>query len=275
MIATTLLLALLGWAPGPASTDPSAPPVEDPVEDPIEVRAPEQVEAEAELRTPEQVRDAPAPIPQTSPTPTAPPPDPKAHPSEGVYAVGSGPLAPLPPPPPPVPASAIPKFDWRGRMWLAIRLSVTGPIAGSYPAKPSVVALGGLIEGGWRINQIAALGTSLGRQPHERIQFATVDATIIQRGTMSTWDIAFIRLFAPVRGRVDPFLDLGGGLAFLEPAREGLPLALGGSVRASLGFDAWIAKNLSLGVAGLYRATLVDASVGHTLQGIVDLSVHF
>ena len=88
-------------------------------------------------------------------------------------------------------------------------------------------------------------------------------------------DFAFVRLFAPVRGRVDPFVDLGGGMVFLESARPGLPLDVGGSLRASVGFDAWLTKTITLGISGLYRAVFVGDSIGHTIQGAVELAVHF
>ncbi len=270
MIVMTLL-SLLG--------PPELP--EDPVNGPIEIRAPEQVQRDTDqgagdLPTPEQVRDDAAMQPRASGgDPFAPPPNPHAHPSEGVYAVGSGPIAPLPPPPPPVPVSAIPKLEWRGVIWASVRLTVTGPLGGSYPARAGVVALGGAVEGGWRINQIAALGFGVARQPHEQLRQSSFDQTVILRGTMSNWDVAFLRLFAPVRGRVDPFVDVGGGMAFLEPAREGERLDIGGTLRASLGFDAWIAKNLTIGASGLYRAAFMGDSIGHSVQGAIDLSVHW
>jgi hypothetical protein len=241
-----------------------------------EVRSPEQVQADTQLRSPEQVQADPAAMPTTNgDARPAAPPNPGARPSEGVYAVGSGPLAPLPPPPAPVPASTIPKLDWRGNLWLSLRISVTGPLGGRGPAKPAVVGVGGMVEAGWRINQIAGLGTSLARQPHEQIRYEVLEGTVLQRGWQSTWDVAFVRLFAPVPGRVDPFLDLGGGLVFVESAVEGSPLALGGSTRASVGFDAWITKHFSLGLGLLYRASFVDGSIGHSLQGLLDISGHW
>src|SRR5689334_8735934 len=77
----------------------------------------------------------------------AQPPDPRARPSEGVYAVGSSGVAPLPPAPPPVDPSTIPRSDWRGVGWVAARLVVTGPIYGEVPGRPTVISLGGAIEG--------------------------------------------------------------------------------------------------------------------------------
>lgn len=279
MIARLTCLVLFAAPPELPADPPANPPTAE--DAPIEIRAPEQVQqdverGEGEVRTPEQVQaDAAKVPPPAGGDPLAPPPNPQSPPSEGVYAVGSGPVAPLPPPPPPVPVSAIPKLDWRGVLWLSVRLTVTGPLGGSYPARASVVSLGGAFEGGWRINQIAALGMGLSRQPHEIIRQTHLDQIDIRRGTMSVWDIAFIRMFAPVRGRVDPFIDLGGGMAFVEPAREGEPLDVGGTIRGSLGFDAWLAKNLTIGVSGMYRAAFMRESVGHSIQGALELAVHW
>jgi len=282
MTSLALALHLLAGPPELPPELPPEPPPEPVAETaPIEVRAPEQVQSDAErgaaaLPTPEQVRDNAGERPTSAGgDPFAPPPNPKAHPSEGVYAVGSGPIAPLPAPPPPVPISTIPKLDWRGTAWLSFRLTVTGPIGGAYPAKPSVVSLGGAVEGGWRINQLVGVGIGLARQPNEIIRQTVLDQTVVRRGNMNVWDFAFVRLFAPVRGRVDPFVDLGGGMVFLESARPGLPLDVGGSLRASVGFDAWLTKTITLGISGLYRAVFVGDSIGHTIQGAVELAVHF
>ncbi|HVH98812.1 MAG TPA: hypothetical protein VM869_08880 [Enhygromyxa sp.] len=265
----TLASSLLG-------AGPPAEPAPEPEPEPIAVPAPEQVRDAAEsgagpLPQPEQVRDE-----ANLETAPSQPPDPQARPSEGVHAVGSSGIAPLPPPPPPVSPETISRGRWSGVGWLSVRLLVAGPIAGDSPARPTVIALGGGAEGGWRIRQWIGLGTSFTRQPHEvyREDVPDAPATITFRGYMSAWDIAFVRLFAPVRGRVDPFVDIGGGLAFFEPARD-RPTSMGGSVRASVGFEAWIARNLTLGISGVYRANFVDDTVGHAWQGALDFGVHW
>lgn len=263
----------------------AAGPAEPPAEQPITVPAPEDVRDQAEagegpLPQPEQVRDQatldPAkPAPSSAPS-SATPPNPQARPSEGVYAVGSSGIAPLPPPPPPVPPETIARGRWSGVGWLSVRLIVSGPIAGDSPGRPTVVSLGGGAEGGWRIRQWIGLGTSFTRQPHEvyREDVPDAPAIISYRGYMSAWDIAFVRLFAPVRGRVDPFIDVGGGLAFFEPARN-RPTILGGTVRASVGFEAWVSRNLTLGLSGVYRANFVDDTIGHAWQAGLDFGVHW
>lgn len=223
-----------------------------------------------------------APEPESVPSPEevrdrhGAPPNPRSRPSEGVHAVGSSGVAPLPPPPPPVPPHTIARGRWSGVGWIAVRLVVSGPIAGVAPARPTVISLGGGAEGGWRIRQWIALGAAFTRQPHEvyREQIPDAPAMIVHRGYMSAWDIAFLRVYAPVRGRVDPFLDVGGGLAFFDPARE-RPVWLGGSVRASVGFEAWIARNLTLGLSGLYRANFLEETVGHAWQAAIDFGIHW
>ncbi len=258
----------------PVVADPSPPPTEPApeVRDPVEVQT-DVEQGRGDVPTPEQVQER---TQHPRGNPTAPPPSANARPSEGVYAVGSGAVAPLPPPPPPVSPSAIPRLDWRGVGWLAVRLAFTGPIGGEIPARTTVVSFGGGLEGGWRINQMVGIGTGFTRQPHEisRQEVESIPAVIVQRGYMTAWDIAFVRVFAPVRGRVDPYIDLGGGLAFLDPALERTS-KLGGTARASLGFDAWLTKNLTLGLAGIYRLNVVEDTLGHSLQGVIELAVHW
>jgi hypothetical protein len=210
------------------------------------------------------------------PEPPAAPPNPHARPSEGVHAVGSSGVAPLPPPPPPVPPSTISRGRWSGVGWLSVRLLVSGPIAGDTPARPTVISLGGGAEGGWRIRQWIALGSGFARQPHEvyREDIPDAPAIINYRGYLSTWDVGFLRLYAPVRGRVDPFVDVGGGLAFFDPARD-RPVLVGATVRASVGFEAWIARNLTLAVTGIYRGNFVDRTIGHSWQAALGFGIHW
>jgi hypothetical protein len=204
------------------------------------------------------------------------PPNPKARPSEGVYAVGSSGVAPLPPAPPPVDPSTIARSGWRGVGWLSLRVLVSGPLYGDAPGRPTVISLGGGVEAGWRIRQWIGLGTSVSRQPHEiyRQDVPDAPAVLTRRGYMTGWDLAFVRLFAPVTGRIDPFIDVGGGLAFLDPARDRASV-VGGTVRASVGLDAWLTRQLTLGLAGIYRVNFVDDTVGHAWQAALELGLHW
>ncbi len=284
MIASLLRASLL-FAP------PELPPEPEPlaVPAPIEVPAPTEVVDSAEsgagpIAPPEAVRDQaeagqgalPPPSSVAQPSRPAAPPDPQARPSEGVYAVGSSGVAPLPAPPPPVPPETIARGRWSGTGWLSVLLLVSGPIAGDPPGRPTVISLGGGAEGGWRIRQWIGIGSAFTRQPHEvyREDIPDTPAIVNYRGYLSAWDIAFVRLYAPVRGRVDPFVDVGGGLAWFDPARD-RPNLLGATVRASVGFEAWVARNLTLGLAGIYRANFVDDTVGHGWQAAINFGVHW
>ncbi|HLT38537.1 MAG TPA: hypothetical protein VK034_19755 [Enhygromyxa sp.] len=279
IVSATFALLMLGPAEPAPSVEPAPPTASpEPSPEPIVVPAPEQVQDAAEsgagpVPPPEQVRDQSQLQPGQQPPA---PPNPRARPSEGVYAVGSSGVAPLPAPPPPVSPEAITRGRWSGFGWLSVRLLVSGPIAGHPPARPTVISLGGGAEGGWRIRQWIGLGAAFTRQPHEvyREDVPDAPAVVDYRGYMSVWDVAFVRLFAPVRGRVDPFLDVGGGLAFFDPARN-RPTLVGGSVRAAVGFEAWVGRNLTLGLSGIYRANFVDDTVGHGWQAAIDFGVHW
>jgi hypothetical protein len=172
--------------------------------------------------------------------------------------------------------ATIRRDSWRGVGWLSVRLHVAGPIGGDPPGRPTVISIGGGAEGGWRIRQWAALGMGFSRQPHESYRDHLVDPSEIvsRNGYMTAWDLAFVRLYAPVRGRVDPFIDVGGGLAFFDPARN-RPTEVGATVRASLGFDAWVTRNVTLGISGIYRANFMDDTIGHVWQAGLDLGLHW
>jgi hypothetical protein len=256
------MISLLSLAMGQALVA-FAPPTPEPATEPPE---------------PEAITVAPAAPADPNPAPpsSGQPPNHHARPSEGVYAVGSSGVAPLPPAPPPVDPSKIPRGDWRGVGWLSLRVLVSGPLYGDAPARPTVISLGGGAEGGWRIRQWIGLGAGFSRQPHEiyRQDVPDAPAVLTRRGYLTAWDIAFVRLFAPVRGRVDPYVDVGGGLAFFDPARDRASL-VGGTVRGSIGIDAWLTRQLTLGLAGTYRVNFVDETVGHAWQAALELGVHW
>lgn len=220
---------------------------------------------------------APDTAPDVAPSPEPhSPPDPSARPSEGVYAVGSSGVAPLPPAPEPVSPSKIPRGSWRGDGWLTVRLNVTGPIQGAPPGRATVIALGGGAEGGWRIRQWVGIGAAFSRQPHEvaNVPILGAPGTFRRNGYLTAWDVAFLRLYAPVRGRVDPFIDVGGGVVFYDPARERSTL-VGGGLRASVGLEIWVARQVTLGLSGVYRANFVDDTIGHGWQAALDFGLHW
>ena len=276
------LFALTLGVDGPPAAEPEPAPEPKPA---TELSA-EKPESSAPADTPEtpapgmpadvQIVPPPAGGQDAEAGPIPQPPDPNAPPSEGVRAVGSSGIAPLPPPPAPVPPETIPRGSWRGVGWLAIRLHVGGPIAGVAPARPTVISLGGGAEGGWRIRQWIALGSGFSRQAHEvyRENVPQADAVASFRGYMTAWDVAIVRLYAPVRGRIDPFIDLGGGLSFFDPARDRAS-QVGATIRASAGFEAWITRRMTLGLSGIYRANFVDETTGHVWQAAVDLGIHW
>lgn len=224
--------------------------------------------------------DAPAPTPapmEAEPGSEATtPPNHRAPPSEGVFAVGSGGIAPLPEPPPAVPASSIEQGTWRGDGWVKGRLHVAGAIGGERPARATAVAIGGGAEAGWRIRPWVGIGMGFSRQVHEvfSVYNPIIDTSEPTRGHLSAWDLAFVRFWAPVRGRVEPYLGLGGGVAFYDPARPS-GIRGGWTAYTQVGVDFWIGRVVTLGLSGQYRATGVDQSLGHGWQSGLDFGLHW
>jgi len=283
MMLTLVTILSLGLGPA-APAEPS---------EPIAVDAPSAAEPTSDAPDSADTSDpgaaesadaASAPTADSAPTsepaalkpPSDAPPNPGARPSEGVHAVGSSGVAPLPPAPPPVSPSAIPAGSWRGQVWIGAILLGSGGIAGTTPARPSIISVGAGAEGGWRARQWIGIGTSVTHWPHEVIRrdVPGESSTILERGHGTAWDLAFVRLFAPVRGRFDPYLDVGGGLLIYDPARD-RPTQAGATIRAGLGFDVWIARSLTFGLMGLYRANFVDGSVGHGWQAGLTFGIHW
>lgn len=203
------------------------------------------------------------------------PPNPQAAPAEGVHAVGSTAIAPLPPPPPPIDPSTIRPGPWRGVGWVGVYGLVTGPIGGLTPARPTVVALGGGLEAGWRPRGWIGLGTAFNRQIHEaRDEVQPDGSTVRRRGYFTGWDVAFVRLWLPVRGRVEPYVGLGGGLAFVSSSRD-LGTRVGGTFNGTIGFDGWVGRNVTIGLAGVYRGNVVSDELGHAWQVALTFASHW
>lgn len=213
--------------------------------------------------------------------PDAPPPKP-GPPPEGVAAVGGGTQAPLPAPLPPVDPSTIAKGPWRGTGWIALRLTVGGPLGGpEYPSASRVVAFGGAGEVGWRIGNLLGVAMGLARRPHDQATRTVVDPNtdleyrVVENGSITQLDFVIARAHWPLDGRLQPYVDVGGGMAIVEPPDPNEKVILGGSIRGSLGFDAWVARTVTLGAGTQYRANLYDGGTGHHLGGYFELGLHW
>lgn len=223
--------------------------------------------------------EAPAPAPD----PSAPPPAPGPPPG-GVEAVGGAQTAPLPPPPAPINPARIQNGPWRGKGWIAVKVSVTGPLGtgpGPY-ANPTVLSWGGVLEGGWRMNNLFAVGTAISRQPHQqrrsvvRDPFDELEYTTVYTGRLMSFDLLFFRGYVPVFGRVQPYIDVGGGIGLLTPPLPQDPSRAAGLGRASVGLDIWLARNFTINASVLYRFIGAGgADIGHSLSGHAGVGIHF
>lgn len=298
MIAFTGLLTVsasqVAGAQQPASVPPPGTPLTPQSAGVLapEDAAPVAQPPETALPTPSEILPTtPAPAPYGTPgaapaAPAAPP-----APGPGNMDYGGTMMTPLPPPPPPLDPSAISRGPWRGRGWLALRMSVTGPVGGELGARPSVLSFGGGGDVGWRINNVVGLGTGLSGQIHSRIRVREVGTNESARfnNGLLYWDAAFLRLYVPIKHRFQPYMEVGGGLARLnhhaaDATGTVVPLrSYGGQVRAALGFEAWLTSTFTFGFSGTYRMNAFHDlpgqgpgwSVGHAMQGVIDFAAHW
>ena len=299
LLAVGLCPALAG-AQAAASAAPVVPPPTAPITTVVpEAPAPEAVPVPTPadtVQTPPPVA-TPAPAPYAGPgTPplTAPPgagtprpyAAPGAPPVQPGFDFGGTSLAPLPPPPAPVDPAKIRRQPWRGRYWLALRMSITGPVAGVHPAAPSVLALGGGADVGWRIGNVLGLGMGLSGQTHNLRLLESKDLNTgiegkrTYKGQMLYWDALFARVHLPLKRRFQPYVEAGIGLARLAHAAGGR--SYGPQVRAALGLEGWVSNNLTLGFAGTYRLNALNHVperegwvIGHAMQGTFELGLHW
>jgi len=253
----------------------------------------------------ETLPTTPAPVapatPSASPGTVAPYPGaqaPTPYPAPGAPAAGGGGfdyggemMTPLPRPPAPVDPRTISRGPWRGRGWMGLRMSVTGPVGGELGARPGVLSLGGGADIGWRINNVLGLGMGLSGQIHSRIRVREVGTNDTERfnNGMLYWDAAFLRVYVPLKRRFQPYMEVGGGLARLNhhaadiAGTVGPVRSHGGQIRAALGFEGWVSNTVTIGFAGTYRLNAFKElaghgpgwTVGHAMQGVLELGLHW
>lgn len=230
----------------------------------------------------------PAPTPYTGPS-TAPPapansyPTPGAQPPANGFDFGGMTLTPLPAPPAALDASRIRLQPWRGRYWIGFRLMITGPVGGEVPARPNLLTFSGGADFGVRLGNILGLGMGLSGHGQNRVR-ATVDTLAgpekqVLTGRVLYWDALFARIHAPLRKRFQPYVEIGGGLARLDRAEGGR--LYGAQMRAGLGLEGWVTRNVTLGLAGIYRLNALNDKpngrwlVGHAMHGVIELGFHW
>ncbi len=141
---------------------------------------------------------------------------------------------------------------------------------------------------GWRATNWIGLYAGLSAYVHEAMYAGATDAygntgRALFYGRATVIDVPVVRLFLPVSGRFQPFVDLGAGVTFVNRVRDDPSFSALGHGRFSLGFDAWVARRTTLGVLAGYRLLgMADDSdaddvneLGHQLQLGLELGFHF
>ena len=167
---------------------------------------------------------------------------------------------------------------------MALQLTITGPIGGDRPARPTLLTVGGGADLGFRLNNRYGFGMGLTGQTHTSVRASVPGSTdkVVRRGGMLFWDPLFVRVFF-LKKRFQPLLELGVGYA-----RANMPLGgfiHGTQVRAGLGFDGWVTQQVTIGFTSVYRMialhvpqdgiTLARWELGHALQGALQLGLHW
>ncbi len=261
-------------SPAPTSADPAAPTSAE-LAEPSGAAGYGDGDAFSETLpepTPPPIPSTVAPVgaaAQTAP-PTTPPP---------VGDLGGQAVAPLPRPPPPLDPAKMRHQPWRGRWWMAFRVSVGGPLAGERPARPTVLSLGAGADVGWRIGNVLGLGMGLSGHVHNRLLLDS--GSRIVSGRMLYWDALFARIHVPVWRRIQPYAEIGGGLARLtRPELEDVRFSAGPQMRGALGLEGWVSPNITLGFSTVYRLqALRDTNqawtLGHAMHGVFEVGLHW
>jgi len=195
-----------------------------------------------------------------------------------VGAIGGEGMAPLPAAPKPEPRAKVRRGPWRGRGWLDLGLDVTITPLGRGSDR-RVVSLGAGFGLGVRLHPALGIYSAMGTFVNavERRRYSTSDGEIVLRedvGRIFVWDVAVVRAFVPVRGRVQPFADLGGGFGIDRRPFSDSRRALG-TMRAGVGLDLWLGPTTTLGLLATYHLLAARGDVQHAMSFGAGLGFHW
>ena len=198
-----------------------------------------------------------------------------------VQRIPSSAQAPLPPPLPPVDPSTIERGPWRGKGWFGSELGIGGPLDGgaNFPSSSRVSALGWGLHLGYRALPWLGVGLGFHRAPHDlvQIQLQASGVTYLTEvtGYLNSYDLLVMRFFLPTPGRVQPWMDVSGGLAVVQAAYSNRPGGVGGQFRTGVGVDFWVHQQISLDLGLHYRLTSVNSGPGHLMRGSMGITFHW
>lgn len=256
------------------ATDRQPPPATAAVDGQPPGLAPVPVDAPPATVPPETTPTAPtgtgAPPEVAAPSAPGAPPVAPADPPE---AVGSD-EPPLPPAPPPA-TGRIRRGGYTGVGWFALRFALEG---GLLPAGRRTLAAGLGFEGGWRPHRWFGLLTRFASWG------STVDARVVQdeagdavtvrdAGILNAWDVLGMRVFVPLRGRLEPSADLSSG--FAVERRPFDPRRTWATVRIGAGLGIWVARTVTLRMEASWRLLALRNEVRHYVGGTLGLAIHF
>jgi hypothetical protein len=214
----------------------------------------------------EVIDGTPAPLPATAP----------ADPGD-IGAVGPPGDPPLPPPPPDAPRASVRTGPWRGRGWIGFGLGAT--LSPLEQRRDRVLSGGAWLEGGLRLHRHVGLATRLGTYVGSARREDGYDddgdrVVVTAVGRVTTWDVARLRLFFPVRRRLEPWVDVGGGLAVEHPPFATSRTLWGTSAQA-IGLDMAVAPRLSVSLFVENRMLLRPGRLREALSVWLALMIRF
>jgi hypothetical protein len=98
--------------------------------------------------------------------------------------------------------------------------------------------------------------------------------TVIDYGHLLSFEVLGVRPYLPVKGRVQPYLDVAGGAAvYFPPGAD--PAKTAGLGRFAVGFEGWVTPKFTLGCDAAYRLLALRDAMGHALQLAGTLGLHW
>ncbi|MBK8236491.1 MAG: hypothetical protein IPK74_13125 [Deltaproteobacteria bacterium] len=263
-----------GVAEPPAATAlPAATPAPDSAAAPEVPATVAPVAVESPPATAAPAPSSPGPTPDAVPASADATPSTGEAPAEPPEAVGSD-EPPLPPAPPRA-TGRIRSGGYTGVGWFALRFALEG---GLLPAGRRTLSAGIGFEGGWRPHRVFGVLTrfaSWGSTVEQRVVQDDAGDPIAVRdaGILNGWDVLGMRLFVPLRGRIEPSADVSSG--FAVERRPFDPRRTWATVRIGAGVGVWLARTVTLRLEASWRLLARRSELRHYVGGTLGFSVHF
>jgi hypothetical protein len=152
-------------------------------------------------------------------------------------------------------------------------------LGGQDIAGGNVIAAAGGLGLGWRASEVFGVWSGVSTFLHDAVDQTVIDefgdeVDVRSFGRMTVFDLVNLRVHVPMKGRIQPYAQGGGGVGWYTGGKANTRPVVG-AARVGLGVDFWLGPMFSLGLGVDYRLLAVRKQLGHRLQSGLRLGIHW